>query len=96
MQAAPFVPGEGRLYLTHLIDIAHIAGEGCHVMRSVGQLKNGLSDNLASRLGAEADGLVAVGGDDGELLDDEEIQSLTLNFLAGHKVQNRRVEIGCQ
>ena len=40
-------------------------------MSGVGQLKNGLSDNLTGRLGAEADGLVAVGRDDGKLLDDD-------------------------
>ena len=96
MQAPGLVPGEGRLYLARLIDIAHIAGEGRHVMSGVGQLKNGLSDNLTGRLGAEADGFVEGGRDDGELLDDEEIQSLTLNFLACHKIQNCRVEIGCQ
>ena len=95
-QTTLFVPGEGRFYRARLIDIAHIVGEGGQVMTGVGQLKNSLSDNLAGRLRAEVDGSETVKRDDGELLDDEEIQSLTFNFLARHKVQNRRVEIGCQ
>ena len=93
-QAAVFVPGEGRLYLARLIDMAHIAGEGRHVMRGVGQLKNGLSDNLTGRLGAEADGLVAVGRDDGKLLDCVPSEMRALNLLTSNIIESKAVEIG--
>ena len=65
-------------------------------MSGVGQFKDGLSENLTGCLWAEADGLVAGRRDDGKLLDDEEIQSLPLDFLARHKVQNYRVKIRSQ
>ena len=52
-------------------------------MSGVGQLKNGFPDNLTGRPRAEENSLVAVGRHYGELLDYEEIQSLTLNLLAG-------------
>ena len=65
-------------------------------MSGVGQFKNGLLDNLTGRLGAEADGFVAVGRDDGELLDDVPVQVLALNLLACDVVERNSIEISEQ
>jgi hypothetical protein len=67
LQAAVFIPDEGRLHLAFLIDIAHIAGEGGHVVRRVGQFQHGFADDFGGRLLAEADGLVAIGRHHGKL-----------------------------
>ena len=70
MEATLFVPHERRQHVAGGIDMAHVAGEGGHVVGGVGQLQHRFADDLTGALRTEGDGLVAVGRDNGKLLDE--------------------------
>ena len=65
-------------------------------MGRVGQFQHRLADDLAGALRTEADILVAVGRDDGKLLDDEPVEVRALSFLTGHEIEDCGSEIGQQ
>ena len=79
------VPGKRRAV------VAQVAGEGRHVVSGVGKAEHMVTDQTACRRLTEA--TVVVGGRyDGELLDNEPIQVLSLNFLSGDKVKCKGIE----
>ncbi|MFO1371027.1 MAG: hypothetical protein U1F42_01070 [Candidatus Competibacteraceae bacterium] len=88
MPAVVFVPDE-RLAL-----IAYV-GEGSHIHGGIGEAEDLRADEVGD--GLVADGrLESVRRDDGNLLDDVEIQMLPLHLLAGDEIENERIQIGQQ
>ena len=65
-------------------------------MSRVSQLEYCLSDNLTCRLGAEADALIPVGRDNGELLDYVPAGVVTENFSSRNKITDNAIEIGAK
>ena len=76
--------------------MTHISSEGRHVAGGIGEFQHRAADDLAGRLGAEGDGLIASGRDEGELLDNEPVQVLALNLLARDIIERNGVEIRAQ
>ena len=95
-QAAVLVPAEGRSNLAGFIQIAQVSGERGHVVGGVGQFQHHLAHNLAGRLRAEVDGIVAIQRDDGELLDNVPVEVCALGFLADYEVKDSGTKIGQQ
>ncbi len=61
-------------------------------MRGIGQFHNCRFDDFGGTLGAKGAG-VAVGGNDGKLFDDEQIQRLSLHFLPSGEVEDDSIQI---
>ena len=82
-----FIPDEGRA------GVAEVAGERGQVVGGVGELEDVVADEGAGGGLAEL-AVVGVGGDDGELLDDEPSSNrCSLNLLASNKVERKAVQV---
>ncbi len=96
LQAALLVPDERRFDRSVRADMAHVAGEGCHVMRGVGQLQHGVPDDLPGAFRAEAHRLEPLRRHHRELFQDEPVEMLALNFLTRDKIEGYGIECGEQ
>ena len=84
-----FVPDEGRAV------VAEVAGEGGHVVGSVGEAEDVIADESAG--GGVAERAVVVGrGDDRELFDDVPVHVSALSLLPRNEVQAMRSQVGNQ
>ena len=95
-KAAFLLPSEGGSYVSGLVHVAEVSGEGGHVVGGVGQFQHRLAHDVSRRLRPEPDGLVALGRHNGKLLDDEQVQRLSVHLLPGHEVENGRVQVGSE
>jgi imidazolonepropionase len=92
-KAPVLVPHERRQHLARRVDMAHVAGKGREIVRRVAKFEYRLANDLGGRFGAER-AVVAGGGNDGELFDNEPIEVLALNLLTCQKVVHGRIEVG--
>ena len=93
VQAAFIVPREGRRHSPVGRDVPHVAGEGRHVVRRVGQFQHRLAHDLARGLRPEAHGVEAVGRHDGKLFDDVPVEVCALGLLTSREIKGHRVQV---